>query len=61
LVGGDVLGKKMKCPGCGAEFDSYDMLIDHVVKVHESNCQMCGAVLNSKEELLKHNKEVHGV
>ena len=60
-IGGDVLDKKFKCPGCGAEFDSYDKLLDHVVEVHESNCQMCGAKLNSKEELLKHNKEVHDV
>lgn len=51
----------MKCPGCGAAFESYDSLIDHVVKVHDSNCQMCGANLTSKVELLKHNKEQHGV
>jgi uncharacterized C2H2 Zn-finger protein len=50
-----------RCPGCGAEFDSYDSLIDHVVDAHESNCQMCGAELGTKTELLKHNKEKHGV
>ena len=50
-----------RCPGCGAEFDSYDVLIDHVVKVHESNCQICGAELATKDDLLKHNKESHGM
>ncbi len=55
------MGEKAKCPGCGAEFDSYITLIDHVVESHESNCQMCGDELDSKEELLKHNKEKHGV
>ena len=60
-VGGGVLDKKVKCPSCGAEFDSQDKLLDHVVEVHDSNCQICGAVLNSKEELIKHNKETHGM
>jgi hypothetical protein len=59
--GGEVLSEGMKCPGCGAEYDTYDELIDHVVEAHDSNCQMCGAELTSKEELLKHNKEIHGV
>jgi hypothetical protein len=59
--GGEViLPEKAKCPGCGAEFDSYDKLINHVVEAHESNCQICGANLNTKEELLQHNKEKHG-
>ncbi|XHH10572.1 MAG: C2H2-type zinc finger protein [Candidatus Bathyarchaeia archaeon] len=49
------------CPGCGAKFDTYNQLIDHVVKAHNSTCQICGAKLNSKEELLKHNREKHGV
>jgi uncharacterized C2H2 Zn-finger protein len=51
----------MKCPGCGAKFDSYEKVIDHVVKVHESNCQICGAKLNTKEDLLKHNRGKHGI
>jgi len=51
---------QMKCPGCNAKFDTYDNLIDHVVKIHDSNCQMCGTKLDTKEELLKHNKEIHG-
>jgi transcription elongation factor Elf1 len=55
------MSEGMRCPGCGAEFNSYDTLIDHVVEAHEANCQMCGAELASKEELLKHNKEIHGV
>lgn len=55
------MSEGMNCPGCGATFDSYDRLIDHVVETHDSNCQMCGAELGSKEELLKHNKEQHGV
>lgn len=50
-----------KCPGCGAQFDIYDHLIDHVVKVHNITCQVCGAKLNSKTELLQHNKEKHGI
>lgn len=53
--------EEMKCPGCGATFESYDLLIDHVVVAHDSNCQMCGAELATKEELLIHNKEIHGV
>ncbi len=47
-----------ECPGCGAQFDTYDQLIDHVVKAHNI---ICGAKLNSKEELLQHNKEKHGI
>lgn len=50
-----------RCPGCGAEFESYDVLIDHVVQAHESNCQICGAELAIKAELLNHNKEKHGM
>ncbi len=50
---------KVKCPGCGAEFNSKDELIDHVVERHDTTCQMCGAKFNTKEELVKHNKEVH--
>jgi transcription elongation factor Elf1 len=53
--------EKFKCPGCGAEFESYDELIDHVVEKHEANCQICGAKTLTREELIKHNKEVHGV
>jgi uncharacterized C2H2 Zn-finger protein len=49
----------VKCPGCGAEFNSKDELIDHVVERHDTTCQMCGAKFNTKEELVKHNKEVH--
>ncbi len=48
-----------KCPGCGAQFDTYDQLIDHVAKAHDTTCQVCGAKLNSKQELLEHNKEAH--
>lgn len=59
--GGEVMSEGTRCPGCGAEFDSYDVLIDHVVKVHESNCQICGAELATKDDLLKHNKESHGM
>lgn len=55
------LEKKAKCPDCGAEFNSKNKLIDHVVEAHDSNYQICGAELNSKEELTKHNKEKHGV
>ena len=55
------MSEVMKCPGCGAGFDSYDSLLDHVVATHDSNCQMCGAELGSKAELLQHNKEEHGV
>lgn len=51
----------MKCPGCGAKFDSQDELIGHVVEAHDSNCQICGAELDTKEDLLKHNKEKHGM
>ena len=51
----------VKCPGCGAKFDSQEKLIDHVVEVHESNCQICGAKIETKAELLKHNKEKHGL
>jgi uncharacterized C2H2 Zn-finger protein len=50
-----------KCPGCGAQFENYDQLIDHVVKVHDITCQVCGAKLGSKEELLAHNREKHGI
>jgi DNA-directed RNA polymerase subunit RPC12/RpoP len=50
-----------KCAGCGAKFDSYDQLMDHVVEAHDSNCQICGAKLNSKEELIEHNKIKHGM
>jgi hypothetical protein len=59
--GGEEMSEGMRCPGCGAEFASYDMLIDHVVLMHESNCQMCGAELSTKAELLSHNKEKHGI
>jgi uncharacterized C2H2 Zn-finger protein len=31
----------VKCPGCGAEFNSKDELIDHVVERHDTTCQMC--------------------
>jgi uncharacterized C2H2 Zn-finger protein len=54
------LSEKVKCPGCGAEFDSKDELTDHVVAVHESNCQICGAKFNTKKELIKHNQDKHG-
>ena len=50
-----------RCPGCGAEFDSYNALIDHVVEAHDANCQICGAELATKDDLLKHNKEKHGI
>jgi uncharacterized C2H2 Zn-finger protein len=50
-----------KCPGCGAQFDTYDQLIDHVVEAHNITCQVCGAKLNSKEELLQHNKQKHNL
>ncbi len=51
----------MKCRGCGATFDSYEKLIDHVVETHNANCQICGAKTLTREELLKHNKEKHGI
>ena len=54
------MSDNLKCPGCGAEFDSKEELVDHVVEAHESNCQICGAKLNTKEELITHNKEKHG-
>jgi hypothetical protein len=50
-----------KCAGCGAEFNSYDKLMDHVAEEHNSNCQICSAELSSKEELLEHNKIKHGM
>jgi uncharacterized C2H2 Zn-finger protein len=50
-----------KCPGCGAQFETHDKLIDHVVAVHNTTCQVCGAKLTSKEELLQHNTEKHGI
>ena len=50
-----------KCPGCGAQFKTYNELIDHVVKAHDATCQICGAKTKSKEELLEHNKEKHGL
>jgi transcription elongation factor Elf1 len=50
-----------KCPGCGAEFETYDQLIDHLVERHNSTCQVCGAKLSSKEELIQHNKQKHGM
>jgi len=50
-----------KCPGCGAQFSTYDQLIDHLVKAHNTTCQVCGAKLTNKEELLQHNKEKHGI
>jgi len=49
----------IKCPGCGAEFNSKDALINHVVEKHDTACQICGEKLNSKEELIQHNKEKH--
>jgi uncharacterized C2H2 Zn-finger protein len=55
------LSELTKCPGCGAEFDSKEELINHVVEKHDSTCQICGAKLNSKEELIAHNKEKHGI
>lgn len=59
--GGEYLPEEIKCPGCGAKFDSQDELIDHVVEKHDSNCQICGAELNTKEELIKHNREKHNM
>jgi transcription elongation factor Elf1 len=53
--------KLMKCRGCGAQFQTYDQLIEHVVRVHNATCQICGTQTNSKEELLRHNREVHNV
>jgi len=50
-----------KCPGCGAQFATYDQLIKHVVIAHNATCQVCGAKLLSKEELLEHNKKEHGI
>ncbi|HLN45151.1 MAG TPA: C2H2-type zinc finger protein [Candidatus Sulfotelmatobacter sp.] len=49
-----------KCPGCGAQFQTYDQLIDHIVAKHNITCQVCGAKVNSKEELIRHNKGKHG-
>ena len=53
--------EKFECPGCGAGFESYDELIDHVVEKHEAHCQICGVKTLNREELIKHNKEVHGI
>jgi len=61
MVAANRMPELTKCPSCGAQFDTYDQLIDHVVKAHNITCQVCGAKLNSKEELLKHNKEKHGI
>ncbi len=64
---GSIIGDKIlmaqltKCPGCGAQFQTKEELIDHVVDVHSANCQICGAKTRTKEELLRHNKEVHGI
>jgi len=55
------LSKTVKCPGCGAPFDTREKLIDHVVEAHGANCQICGAKTRTREELLKHNKEKHGI
>lgn len=54
------MSEKIKCPGCGAEFNSKTELTDHVVERHDITCQMCGAKLNTKDELIHHNKEKHG-
>ena len=54
------LSETLKCPGCGAEFNSKEELTDHVVQVHDFTCQICGAKMSSKEELIAHNKEKHG-
>jgi len=51
----------VKCPGCGAKFDTHEELIDHVVEKHNSNCQICGAKTLTREDLLKHNREKHGI
>jgi uncharacterized C2H2 Zn-finger protein len=50
-----------KCPGCGAQFNTYDQLINHVVNAHDTTCQVCGAKLGSKEGLLQHTKVEHGM
>jgi len=55
------LGEKVKCAGCGAEFDSQDKFNDHVVKAHDSKCVFCGAKMNSKIEMVVHNKEKHHI
>ena len=55
------MSEKVKCPGCGAEFDTHEKLIDHVVSAHHSNCQICGAKTTTREDLIKHNKEKHGI
>ncbi len=55
------MSEKVKCPGCGAEFDTYEKLIDHVVEKHNSNCQICGAKTVTREDLIKHNREKHGI
>ncbi len=55
-----LLSEKVKCPGCGALFDTREKLIDHVVEKHNANCQICGAKTTTREELMKHNKEKHG-
>ncbi len=60
--GGDAfLQDMMKCPGCGAQFDSKEKLIDHVVNKHGANCQICGAKTTTREELIAHNREKHGI
>ena len=55
------MSEGVKCPGCGAKFNTHEELIDHVVAVHNSNCQICGAKTQTRGELMKHNKKVHGI
>ena len=55
------LEMKPKCAGCGAEFDTQDKLIDHVVEAHDSKCVFCGAKMNSKIEMVVHNKGKHHI
>jgi transcription elongation factor Elf1 len=55
------MARMIACPGCGAEFDSKEKVIDHVVEAHAANCQICGAKTTTKTELMKHNKEIHGI
>lgn len=52
---------KIKCPGCGAEFDTHEHLIDHVGEKHNFNCQICGAKTTTRLDLIKHNREKHGI
>jgi uncharacterized C2H2 Zn-finger protein len=55
-----------KCPRCGAKFDTFESLDQHLfethtngLEAHKFRCVTCDAEFKAEAEWLKHEREAH--